>query len=583
MKNQQIASLFTEIASLLELQEENPFRIRAYQRAAQTIGGLTREVAEMADGELLSLPGIGPDLAGKIRQFLDTGRIDLREELAGEIPRGFLEILRIWGVGPKTARTLYEKAGVRSLEDLETLTREGKLTGLPGIQRKTEENIAKGIDAFRRGRESHPLGRAMPVADDIVRNLRARSPLGKISVAGSIRRWKEAVRDIDILATSAKPEKVMATFTTLPSVREVLARGATRSSILTVDGIQVDLRVVEESAFGAALQYFTGSKEHNIRLRERGSRAGLKINEYGVFREKDGKRIGGRREGEVYQALGLPYIPPELREDAGEIEAASKGELPRLLSVGDIRGDLHVHTNWSDGGHDLDTVVRAAKRIGYEYLAVTDHSKGLGVARGLDERRLRDQIALIDEKNRSLGNFRILKGIEVDIRGDGSLDLPDEVLRELDIVVASIHSGFRQSRERITSRLLSAVRNPVVGIIAHPSGRLIGERDPYDVDLEAVFREAAARGVAMEINAFPSRLDLNGHNVRAARGQRIPLVVSTDTHLTAHFEYMEYGVAVARRGWAAAGDVLNTLPCRSLLRRLRSGRNPDVRSHLGHS
>ncbi len=365
MKNQQIASLFGEIASLLELKGDNPFRIRAYQRAAQNIGGLARDVAGMADGELLSIPGIGPDLVGKIRQFLDTGRVDLHEKLAREIPRGFLEILRISGVGPKTARMLYEKAGVRSLEDLEALAREGKLTGLPGVQKKTEENIARGIDSFRRGRERHPLGRAMPVANDIVRELRALSPLGKISVAGSIRRWKETVKDIDILATSAKPEKVAAAFTTLPCVREVLARGATKSSILTAEGIQVDLRVVEEGAFGAALQYFTGSKEHNIKLRERGSRAGLKINEYGVFREKDGKRIGGRREGEVYEALGLPYIPPELREDAGEIEAAAKGELPRLVTFEEIRGDLHVHTNWSDGGHDLDVLVRAAKKKGY--------------------------------------------------------------------------------------------------------------------------------------------------------------------------------------------------------------------------
>ncbi|HEU5360285.1 MAG TPA: helix-hairpin-helix domain-containing protein, partial [Candidatus Deferrimicrobiaceae bacterium] len=402
MKNQQIAAVFGEIATLLELKGDNPFRIRAYQRAALNIGGLTRDAAEMTDDELRAIPGIGPDLVGKIRQFLGTGSIELHENLKKEIPPGLLDILRVPGIGPKTAMVLHEKGGVRSLEELEALTREGRLAGLPGIQKKTEENIRKGIEALRRGRERHPLGKAMPVAFDIVRKLRALAPLSKISVAGSIRRWKETVKDIDIVATSVKPEKVMKAFTTLPAVREVLAQGATKSSIHTAEGIQVDLRVVEESSFGAALQYFTGSKEHNIKLREMGSRMGLKINEYGVFRESDGKRIGGRTEGEIYKALGLPFIPPELREDGGEIEAASEGNLPRLLSIEEIRGDLHVHTKWSDGAHDLDALVRTAKRKGYQYIAVTDHSKGLGIARGLDEKRLREQIVQIDEANRSL-------------------------------------------------------------------------------------------------------------------------------------------------------------------------------------
>jgi len=578
MKNGQIAVVFSEIASLLELSGENPFRIRAYQRAALNIGGLSQDVAEMTDEELRAIPGIGPDLVEKIRQFLGTGRVDLHAELKKEIPPGLLDILRVPGVGPKTAKTLYEKAGVRNLDDLETLTREGKLTGLPGIQKKTEENIRKGIDTLRRGRERHPLGRAVPIAGDIIRKLRAKAPLSRVAVAGSLRRWKETVKDIDILATSAKPEKVMEVFTGLPIVTEVLARGATKSSVLTADGIQVDLRVVEDGSFGAALQYLTGSKEHNIRLREMASRSGLKINEYGIFRESDGKRIGGKQEGEVYKALGLPFIPPELREDTGEIEAAQGDGLPDLLTVEQIRGDLHVHTKWSDGAHDLDALVRAARKKGYQYIAITDHSKGLGVAHGLDETRLREQIARIEEMNRTLRGFRILSGIEVDIRGDGTLDLPDAVLRDLDIVIASIHSGFRQSREQITARLLSAVRNPVVGVIAHPTGRLLGERDPYDVDMEALFREAASRGVAMEVNAHPSRLDLSDHHVRMAKRCGIPLVISTDTHVAANFDYMEYGVAVARRGWAVGDDVLNTLPCRNLLKRLRSGRTPGARS-----
>ena len=578
MKNRQIADIFNEIASLLELKGENPFRIRSYQRAAQNIGGHTQDVAGMSDDALRSLAGIGPDLVGKMRQFLETGRIDLHEELKREIPAGILDILHVSGVGPKTAKMLYEKAGVRNLDDLEALTREGRLAGLPGIQKKTEENIRKGIGTLRRGRQRHPLGKALPVAEDIVRKLRAKAPLGRISLAGSIRRWKETVKDIDIVATSVKPEKVIRVFSGLPVAEEVLAHGMTKASIRTKDGIQVDLRVVKEISFGSALQYFTGSKEHNIRLREMASRAGLLLNEYGIFREKDGKRIGGRREGEIYTAVGLPFIPPELREDGGEFEAAAEGELPRMLTVGEIRGDLHVHTNWSDGVHDLDAVVLAAKRKGYRYIAVTDHSKGLGIARGLDEKRLRDQMARIDDANRSLQDFRVLKGIEVDIRGDGTLDLPDGILGELDIVVASIHSGFRQSQERITARLLSAVRNPLVGIVAHPTGRLLGERDPYDADMEAVLREAAARGVAMEINAHPARLDLSEYHVRMAKRYGVPLVISTDTHVNTDFDYMEYGVAIARRGWAVAGDILNTLPCRSLLKRLRSGRNPVASS-----
>jgi len=578
MKNQQIANVFNEIATLLELKGDNPFRIRSYQRAAQNIGGHAQDMSGMADDALRSIPGIGPDLAGKIRQLLETGRIDLHEELKREIPGGVLDILHVTGIGPKMAKMLCEKAGIRGLDDLEALCREGRLAGLPGIQKKTEENIRKGIEALRRGRERHPLGRAVPVADEIVRKLRAKAPLGRISLAGSIRRWKETVKTIDIVASSVKPAKVIKVFCGLSVVREVRAHGTTKASILTADGIQVDLHVVMETSFGAALQYFTGSKEHNLRLREMASRAGLLFNEYGIFREADGMRIGGRREGELYTAVGLPFIPPELREDGGEFEAAADGELPGLLTVEEIRGDLHVHTNWSDGSHDLDAVVHAAKRKGYRYLAITDHSKGLGIARGLDEKRLREQMARIDDANRSLQEFQILKGIEVDIRGDGTLDLPDSVLGELDIVLASIHSGFRQSREQITARLLSAVRNPLVGIIAHPTGRLLGERDPYDADMEAVLREAAARGVAMEVNAHPVRLDLSDYHVRMAKRYGVPLVISTDAHVNADFDYMEYGVTIARRGWAVSGDVLNTLPCRSLLKKLRSGRNPVASS-----
>ncbi len=391
-------------------------------------------------------------------------------------------------------------------------------------------------------------------------------------VAGSIRRRKETVNDIDILTTSKQPEKVMEVFTKLPHVSRVLMRGPTKSSVITDEGIQVDLRVVEEDSYGAALQYFTGSKQHNIKLREMAVRAGLKINEYGVFQEPGEKRIGGKREEDVYKALKMPFIPAELREDTGEIEAALEGKLPDLVSLEDIKGDLHVHTKWSDGSHDLETMVQGARKKGYQYIAVTDHTKGLGIAHGLDETRLAEEIKLIDEANKKLTGFRILKGTEVDIRSDGSLDLSDEALSGLDIVVASVHSGFKQSREQITERMLSAIRNPCVSIIAHPTGRLIGERDAYAIDMEAVLKEAARYGVAMEINAYPLRLDLNDLHLKMARDYGVSLVINTDTHVLSQYDFMAYGVSVARRGWVEKKDVLNTLDYDSLIRRLKSCR-----------
>jgi DNA polymerase (family 10) len=576
MKNPQVAGIFQEIADLLELKGDNPFRVRAYRRAAMNVEANPKDVAGMSEEELKTLPGIGKDLANKIRQFAESGRIDVHEELLKEIPRGLLELLRVPGIGPKTARLLFDRKGVKSVPDLEALAREGKLAGLPGIQAKTEENIRKGIEQLRKGMDRVPLGKALPVARGIVEALRDAVPGGRYAIAGSIRRWKETVRDIDILATGGKPEAISKAFVGMPGAREVLERGATKSSILSAEGIQVDLRVVAEGSFGAALQYFTGSKEHNVRLREMASRRGLKINEYGVFREPGGRKLGGREEEDVYKALGLPFIPPEMREDQGEIEAALEGTLPELLDLSDIRGDLHVHTKWSDGAHDLSEIVAAARERKYGYVAITDHSKGLGVARGLTADRVREQIAEIDAANRKAKGCRILKGIEVDIRGDGTLDLPDALLRDLDIVVASIHSGFRQPGEQLTKRLVAAIRNPCVHVIAHPTGRLLGEREAYPADMEAVLSEAARCGKALEINAHPLRMDLSDANARSAKRLGVPLVVSTDTHVLANLDYMGYGVAIARRGWLGRGDVLNALPFRSLEKRLQAMRGKRV-------
>ena len=572
MKNQEIAGIFNEIAGLLEIKGENPFRIRAYRRAALNIEGHAKNIADLTREELLEIPGIGKDLADKIEEYLKTGKIASYEDLKKEVPEGLSDLLSVPSLGPKTAKLLHEKLKIKNIDELEKFAREHKLAGLPGIKEKTEENIIRGIEMLRRGKERQPLGRVLPIASAIVEYLRKNAPIKKISVAGSLRRIKDTVRDIDILITSSNPHDVMKTFLHLPDAKEVLMHGPTKSSIITREGIQVDLRVVEEESFGAALAYFTGSKEHNIRLREMAVKKGLKINEYGIFREKDNKKLGGKNEEDIYNILGLQYVPPELREDRGEIEAALNNALPRLIELADIKGDLHVHSEWSDGSHTFEELASAAKERGYEYIAITDHSKGLGIARGLNEERLMEEKKAIDALNKKLRGFKLLMGIEVDIRSDGRMDFSDEVLAKMDIVVASIHSGFRQSREQLTKRLVSAMKNPYVSVIAHPTGRLIGERDPYEVDMDYILKIAQETGTALEINAYPLRLDLNDIYAKKAKELGIKLVISTDAHLTSQFDYMHYGVSIARRGWLEKKDVLNTMSFNSLAKALRGKR-----------
>ena len=570
MKNQEIAKVFNDIADILEIKGDNPFRIRAYRRAAQNIDGFAGDIAETPEGDFRKIPGIGHDLAEKINEYVKTGRLKFYEELKKEVPHGLVEMLSVPGIGPRTAKMLFEKLKISSVDELEQVAKKGGLKGLPGIQIKTEDNILKGIAMIKRRTDRFPIGRVLPIAEDMLKKLRDAAPVKEIAIAGSLRRWKDTIKDIDMLATSRDPKKVMNVFTRLTNVKEVLMKGPTKSSIVTRENIQVDLRVVEEDSVGAALAYFTGSKAHNIRLREMAVKKGLKINEYGVFDVKTNKKIGGKNEADIYKALGLLFIPPELREDTGEIEAAFERKLPELFELSDIKGDLHVHTKYSDGSHDIEELVDEARKRGYKYIAITDHSKGLGVARGMSIEKLLEQNKKIEAVNKRLKNFFLLSGVEMDIRSDGTMDYPDEVLKKLDIVVASIHSGFRQSKEQLTKRLVSAMKNPFVSIIAHPTGRLIGERDAYDVDIDEVLMTARDTGAAIEVNAYPLRLDLSDIYIRKAKGMGIPLAISTDTHIIYQFDFMRYGVGIARRGWLEKKDVLNTYPYKALLKRLKN-------------
>ncbi|MCK4308722.1 MAG: DNA polymerase/3'-5' exonuclease PolX, partial [Candidatus Atribacteria bacterium] len=469
----------------------------------------------------------------------------------------------------KTAKLLYEQLDVDNIEKLEKAVRQHQIKDLPGMGEKTETNILRGIELYKRRKERFLLGLALPLAEDIVEELSQLEETDKISYAGSLRRKKETIGDIDILVTSQKPEKIMKTFTSLPQVREILAEGPTKSSVITKDDIHIDVRVVEPISFGAAMQYFTGSKAHNIKLRELAIKRNLKINEYGVFDVKTDGRIAGEREEEIYQILNLPFIPPELREDRGEIEAAQENKLPQLIEYTQIKGDLHLHTKWSDGAHTIRQMAEAAKKKGYKYIAITDHSQSLKLTGGLTEERLREQIELIQKINQELEDFTILSGSEVDIKSDGSLDYPDEILSRLGIVIAAIHSGFKQESKIITGRIIKAMQNRWVNIIAHPTGRLIGYREPYQVDINEMIKTAAETGTILEINAYPERLDLNDVYCRMAKDKGVQLAIETDAHSADGLATMDLGVAVARRGWLEEKDIINTLPLDKLLQRLK--------------
>jgi DNA polymerase (family 10) len=567
MSNYEIARIFTRIADLMEVQGDNPFKIRAYRKAADTIEGLTESLESIAErGALETVPNIGKGIAEKIDEIVRTGTASALEELRAKVPEGLPEILNISGLGPRTVQTLHAELGIASIDDLERAARAGRIRELPGMGTKTEENILHGIEGYRRRSERWPLGKALPYAENLVAALRAAPGLERLEIAGSLRRMRDTIGDVDLVGTARTPRAVMEAFVHLPQARETLLSGDTRTSIVTHEGLQVDLRLVKPEEFGALLHHFTGSRDHNIRLREMAEARGVKINEYGVFDVKTGEEINlGGEEADLYRFLGLPYIPPELREDRGEIEAARAGKLPHLIEIGDIRGNLHGHTDWSDGAAPLEVMVAAARELGHEYIAITDHSKTLGVAGGLDEERLRRQMAAIDALNAASPGIRVLKGIEVDILADGTLDLDPDLLNTLDVVVGSVHSHFKQDTETITARMIRAMESGCVDIIAHPTGRLIGHRDPYAVDVERLIDAAVATKTALEINANPERLDLNDVHARRARDRGALISINTDAHHPNNFNLLPYGIATARRAWLEAEDVLNTWPLDRLL------------------
>ena len=562
MNNADIARIFLQMADLLELKGENAFKIRAYRRAAQIIEHHPEEVKTLISrGEdLRQIPGIGDAIAKKSTELIETGRLAAFEELEASLPEGIITLLKIPGIGPKTAYKLATELGIRSPDELEQAIAAGKVSQLFRLGDKTAQNILHRIQSLRRKDNRILLGEALPAVDEIINALKSLPGVQNLISAGSLRRFKETVGDIDIMGTADHPESIIKAFVQLPQVEEVLGHGPTKASVILTRGLQADLRLVEHNAFGSLLQHFTGSREHNIALRSRAQRNGLSLSEYGITVEAAGKLEKFTTEEAFYHRLGLSYIPPEMREDQGEIDLAAGGRLPDLIELADIKGDFHVHSDWSDGHNTIEEMALAAKALGYRFLAITDHSAGLGIARGLKEERLRDQIRSIQELNKKLKEIRILTGTEVDIRVDGRLDLPDSILAELDVVLASVHSALNQTEEKMTRRIIKALENPYVDILSHPTGRLIGEREPIAVDLDAVFKAAKIFGKTIEINAMPNRLDLRDVHIRRAIGIGVPLAIGSDAHHTEQLALMRFGIGTARRGWCEPKHIINTRP-----------------------
>jgi len=581
MHKVEIADILAQIADLMEISGKNQFKVIAYRRAAETIRALSKNILEIyKQNKLEEIPGVGESIAEDIKELIGTGKSKRLENLKKKTPITLSRLMEIEGLGPKRVAWLYRKFKITTISQLEKLIKSRKLENYPNWGKKSEQNILYGIKLYKRFSQRFALGKIYPLAQELVKKLKESKLIQQVEICGSLRRAKETIGDLDILATSRAPKKAIDFLVNLPLVEKIEAQGSTKARILMKRGPEVDFRVVRPISYGAAVYYFTGSKAHNIHIRTIGVAKGLKINEYGVFQVKSQKskvksliRIGGRKEKDVFKAIGLPWIPPELREDEGEIEAGYKNNLPNLINQKDIQGDLHMHTTWSDGKNTILEMAKAAQKMGYKYIAITDHASRIGITNGLDASRVLKQVAAIKKINKKFKNFRILAGIEVDINKDGSLYLPDKILAKLDLVIAAVHSAFHLKKEAMTKRIIKAINNPYVNIIAHPTGRLINKRESYELDLLEVIKEAHRTKTALEINAFWTRLDLNAHQARLAINNKVKLAISTDSHSADHLNYMFFGLKTARRGWVEKKDVLNTLSFNKLLEFLAKRQN----------
>lgn len=555
--NAEIARIFKEYADLLEIKGENPFKVRAYRNAARTIENIGKSLEELVkEGyDLTRLPGIGSDLSQYIQEIVTTGKFSKLQKLKKQIPPSLVDMLSIEGLGPKRIKTLYEKLGIASMEDLRRAAQNGEIEKLPGFGPTLVQKILKGIRLLKKAGHRFKWSEAKEYVEDILAYM-GQIELSHLDVAGSYRRKKETVGDLDILATAKDFSEVIRHFVKYPKIKEVVSAGSTRSTVILNNDLQVDLRSVEDESYGSALHYFTGSKAHNIAIRKIAIELGLKVNEYGIFRGEE--RIAGKTEEEVYKAVGLCYIEPELRENRGEIEACKAHRLPQLVELKDIRGDLHMHTNYSDGKNSIEEMAKAAKELGYEYIAITDHSRRLTIAKGLDEKRAIEELEQIDRINEKFEDITILKGMEVDILEDGRLDMSDEVLSRLDIVLIAVHYKFTLSKDRQTRRILRAFENPYVNILAHPTGRMIGIREPIELDMEQILAKAKEYNIHLEINAQPERLDLTDIHAKMAKEMGVKMAINSDAHNIFSLRYMEYGINQARRGWCEKDDIINT-------------------------
>ena len=560
-QNKQLAEILNQIADILETQRVQWEPI-AYRKAARAIESLPTEVSEIYKNggmqALQEISGVGKAISSHIEEFIRTGKIKKLEEISKKIPEGLLDLMKLGGVGPRKAIFLYKRLRIKTIEQLAAAAKAGKLRNLPGFREKSEQNILASIEMFHKSKERYLLGEALPIANEILSALRKNPAVARAELAGSSRRGKETVGDLDILVISKNPAVVMEFFTALQDVARILGKGETKSTVVLKNGLQADLRVLPAESYGAALQYFTGNVDHNVALRGIAIGKGYKLSEYGLFNRRTEKFVAGKTEEEIYEKLGLRWIEPEMRENKGEIEASLAGKLPKLVQLSDIRGDFHIHTNWSDGNHSIEEMAMAAKNLGYEYIAITDHSKSEFQAHGMSEERLEKYLHAIWEARKRIHGIKILAGSEVDIKPNGSLDYPEKILKKLDIVVASVHSGFKSSEEKMTARVLVALESGFVNILGHPTGRLITRRKPFEINLEKIFKRAADLGVVLEVDGEMNRLDLRDDNIRLAIKHGCKLAIDTDSHDKNTLRFMELGVRTARRGWARAEDVVNT-------------------------